>query len=344
MIPQSFRARSRQLRRAGLTAALALSALGCGDDGSPAVDAGEPDGSTPDAQLDANTEPAGDAGAGQDAGNDASLEVRCDDRCVPVTVEFAAQSGDTPVSCTAPITVGQRSQRIDDFRFYVSEVELIADDGSRTPLVLDDQVEKVGAPAYQVEQVALLDFEDATGTCKNGNPTTNSKIVGRAQPGTYTGIAFSLGVPEALNHLNAATAKAPLNLTALWWTWKIGYMFTLIELHPAADTSASDLFRVHLGSAGCSGDPSAGMVVCEQPNRARIELTGFDPSTQRVVLDLDGLLADIDVAARAEGDTPGCMAEPEDAECTAIHTNLGLDPSTGKAGTAAQRAFRVAEQ
>ena len=66
---------------------------------------------------------------------------------------------------------------------------------------------------WQYENVALLDFEDKTGGCRDvGTVETNAQVVGTVPEGDYTGLTFDLGVPFELNHIDASTAPSPLNV------------------------------------------------------------------------------------------------------------------------------------
>ena len=55
-------------------------------------------------------------------------------------------------------------------------------------------------------------------------------------------------------------------------------------------------WMLHFGSTGCKGDALIGEVVsCASPNRAPVTLAAFDSATQQVVLDLQALVAGIDL-------------------------------------------------
>ncbi|MBM4363292.1 MAG: metallo-mystery pair system four-Cys motif protein, partial [Deltaproteobacteria bacterium] len=142
-------------------------------------------------------------------------------------LKFRAKVGTQPFACdstymglgaTATVMAPQ------DFRFYIHEVRLIAAGGAQTPLALSADGK------WQTDQVALVDFETNTGTCTNGTTDTNDTVTGMATSGTYTGVVFKIGVPEALNHLNPAKAASPLNLTAMAWDWTYGYKFMKLDV------------------------------------------------------------------------------------------------------------------
>ena len=241
-----------------------------------------------------------------------------------VTVTFAAATADGPVHCaeTLPdIGVGPApTLRLDDFRFYVSEVTLLTGDGTEVPVVLTDD------GVWQSQGVALLDFEDG---CAGGTPQTNDSIHGSAElpAGTAVeGLCFTLGVPFALNHLDPVTQPSPLNASGMFWNWQGGYKFLRIDAVGDPDNRAVG-FNVHLGSTGCT---SAGATTppgteCRHPNRPRVCLSPFDPDQDRVVARLDRLLEDTDVTVNTPDTAPGCMSANADPECIAILPKLGLD-------------------
>src|SRR5690606_29644120 len=100
-----------------------------------------------------------------------------------VTINFGGQVGDAAVACGATFDeIGSASTSIElrDFRFYVSDVELIGAAGA-VPIVLDQ-----GSP-WQNERVALLDFEDGTGLCQDsGTAELNSIVTGTVPAGEYS--------------------------------------------------------------------------------------------------------------------------------------------------------------
>ena len=120
-----------------------------------------------------------------------------------------------------------------DFRFYVSDIALIDEDGNAVPLELEQDGK------WQYQNTALLDFEDGTNSCDNGTAEVNTTVVGTVPEGNYQGLQFTMGVPEDLNHEDAAIAPSPLNLTSMWWNWQGGYKFLRVELETEAISSVS---------------------------------------------------------------------------------------------------------
>ena len=252
-----------------------------------------------------------------------------------VTLTFLAEIAGEPFACGRTFAgIGTTSATIEpgDLRFYVSEVRLVRDDGSAEPVVLDTD------GRWQLDDVALLDFEDATGRCSfAGTPERNESVRGAAAPGEYVGVRFAIGVPFARNHGDAATAPPPLDETALFWNWNAGYKFLL---HDSFVQGSGNEFRMHLGSTRCDGDGRGNVTGCGNPNRVAVELTPFDPRRDAIVADLASLFAASDVEQNAAQTPPGCMGSPADDDCAAPFERLGL-PFGGRPG-GVQRLFAVA--
>ena len=235
-------------------------------------------------------------------------------------------------------TSGATAQPL-DFRLYVHDVKLLSSSGQTELKLADNDWQSAGA--------ALLDFEDASGTCKNGTPQTNGRLRGSAPPGDYTGIAFTVGVPEELNHDNPAQAPSPLNVTALHWNWNGGYKFMRLDMMVMPPDDGDDAgapmgipYNFHLGSTLCVGDaPSGEEVKCDNPNRPSVELGDFAPEEDSVLIDYAELVADDDLE-QDQGGRPGCMTFPGDPDCPAVLSKLGIDYESGQAD-GSQRVFRV---
>ncbi|MCX8071606.1 MAG: metallo-mystery pair system four-Cys motif protein [Candidatus Binatia bacterium] len=251
-----------------------------------------------------------------------------------VEIRFRGQVGDEPFQCGATYNgVGQGGSEFtpSDFRFYVSNVRLLTADAREVPVLLDQD------GIWQLEDVALIDFENKTSPCVNGTVLTNDTIRGRVAPGDYNGIRFVLGVPFRLNHGDASVAPPPLSLTAMFWSWQAGYKFLRVD-------TAFDNYRVHLGSTGCFYAQPGVVGGCARPNRAEIILRPFSLQHDAIVADLAALLENSDLNANVAGTPPGCMSDPGDSDCQAILQNLGVDFVTGLPVPALQKFFRVAPQ
>lgn len=272
-----------------------------------------------------------------------------------VDLKFAAMAGKQPVACgTAIPGLGMASQsaQLADLRFYVSGVALIRGDGKAVPV-------KLRASSFQLTRkagsVTLIDLENGKGGCsQEGTAATNADVRGTVPAGRYKGLRYTVGVPEALNHTDLSAAPAPLNLTAMGWSWQVGRKFLKIE---TTDPS----FMVHLGSTGCTGNPAGGAsVTCTSSNRVVVRMTSFDPSRQKVAVDVKALLAGSDLSGGMSSmgtmgmaAQPGmdmdtgaaCMSGPGETNCAPVFKALGIGWNTKSGGGAAspskQTVFRA---
>lgn len=269
-----------------------------------------------------------------------------------LALEFAAVSGSTPVKCGTAVTglgSGSIDAQIKDFRLYIANVNLVKSDGTLVPLTLsandDWNLSKDG------QSVSLIDLEDGTGSCSAGTAATNTTIRGTVPAGSYTGVQLSMGVPFALNHSDYATATKPLDVQAMAWSWQSGRKFAKIEVTDPAGTSGSwtaKTFNFHLGSTGCTGNPGSGETVsCKAPNRMTFTLSGFNPDTQKIAIDLKALLAGTDISRNAAG-AAGCMSGGTDPECLKVFEALAIDWKADGSGSgqmlnggAAQTLFKA---
>lgn len=275
-----------------------------------------------------------------------------DDGPQAVNLEFAAYAGSTPVKCGTAVTglgSGSVDAQIKDFRFYISAVKLVKADGSEVPLTLaanDDWNLTSGA-----DSVTLIDLEDGTGSCSAGTAATNAVLKGTVPAGDYVGVRMTMGVPYAMNHSDYAAATKPLDVQAMAWSWQSGRKFAKIEVtDPAGATGtwSSKTFNFHLGSTGCVGNPATGATVaCSTPNRMEFKFANFNPSSQKIAVDVKALLAGTDITVN-QAAAPGCMSGGTDPECVKVFEALAIDWKTDGTGTglplnggAAQTLFKA---
>jgi uncharacterized repeat protein (TIGR04052 family) len=238
-----------------------------------------------------------------------------------IRLRFQAKVGAEDLSCGKSYkAVGTTQSTITprDFRFYIHDVRLLAEDGQEVPLKLR-QDEK-----WQLDNLALLDFEDATGACGNGTPDKNDLVIGDVPAGhRFTGVKFILGVPFEKNHTDPSAAPAPLNLTALSWVWNAGRKFARLDF---SSTGAPRGYAIHLGSTACtpSENKNAAPNTCANPNLAVVELRGFNPAKDAIVADLGALLADSNVDAAGKM-MSGCMSGTQTPACGPLFLHLGLN-------------------
>ncbi len=244
----------------------------------------------------------------------------------PVTISFAAEMAGTPFTCEQAyegIGVTGSMVEVADFRVFVTNARLIGADGAETPIALDQD------GIWQVRNVALLDFEDATGTCVNGTPDMNTSLRGTVPVGDYTGFAFDIGVPFDLNHGDPTLAASPLNLTAMFWNWQGGYKFIKIELSSTGLPVTHDANRgwaLHLGSTGCASEARtvAPAAECANPNHVAVRFDSFDPAANTVIFDVAPVLAEANVDMNTPDTSPGCMSFLNDDDCVPVMSRLGL--------------------
>lgn len=225
-----------------------------------------------------------------------------------------------------------------DLKFYIHEVKLIKADGSKVDFSLTaDNI-------WQTSRVALLDFEDGTGTCVGGTKEKNTSIRGSVASGSYTGIEFKLGVPFDLNHLMNTSQAAPLNNSTMYWSWQSGYKFMKFEFN--ATDGAGTTNQLHLASNGCPSSNATGAnAACTYPNRPTISVTKasgiLSLSTDSIALDIKNLLNGTNSNITSGGSQILCHGSANTTTaCQTVLTNIGLVPSTGlSSGT--QTAFYV---
>lgn len=257
----------------------------------------------------------------------------CSEPTFPLEIRFQAMVGEQAFSCQSTYeNQGSANTEISftDFRFYLHNIRLVTDEGEEIPLTLDDD------NTWQQEHLALLDFEDGTGTCRNGSEQMHTTLVGHAPDRTFNELRFTIGVPFEDNHINPATADPPLTFTNMSWGWQGGYKFL------RADVSSSEYnFIFHLGSTGCEGT-IGDISGCSRLNRAEVTLTNFNPATDTIIVDAALLFESTNVSQNTQDSLSGCMSTQNDPDCAALFGNMGLNLETGHAESTAS-FFRVQE-
>lgn len=264
---------------------------------------------------------------------------------VTVSIPFAAEIGGKPFACSEVFSgLGSTKAEVQavDFRLFIHNAAMVKADGSLQPIALEQD------GIWQLGELALLDFEDATGFCANGTGGTNTTLRGTVPEGDYTGLAFTVGVPFEQNHQDPTLAAAPLNVTAMFWNWQGGYKFVRIDLVPTAMagmhmTEGADPgaghgdakgWFLHLGSTMCdAASKTAAPTACANENRIAVQLDGFDLGASKVVIDPAPVLAEADLMVNAPETSPGCMSFPKDADCMTVMGKLGLPYMDVPAGT-----------
>ncbi|MCE9598739.1 MAG: metallo-mystery pair system four-Cys motif protein [Spirochaetia bacterium] len=243
------------------------------------------------------------------------------------TIPLSLVSSSSQVRCGGTFSIGATSNiQPQDLRFFISDVSMILPGGQKVAVNLATD------GVWQYDNAALLDFEDATGTCAGGVRTsqTNTSIRLASTPSaTYQGIEFTLGLPQRLNQVNNATAPSPLNVSGMYWAWASGYKFTRIEF------VSGGTHQTHIGGSGTCTSPAA----CTKPMAATITVQpsgGFNPATQTLALDLNQMYS----GGYTAGTGVMCMPGSGTGACDAMIANIGLNATTG-ASTGSQIAFSV---
>jgi len=310
---------------------LPLSLGACGDDKDTHGDHGDGDS-------------GGEGGVGNEGDGDESIR--------SVALTFRPQVGDELFACGETYK-DQGSSNIEvtpqDFRFYVSDLRLIDEEGEEVPVELDNR------SPWQSKTVALLDFEDASSACKNGNSAMNATVTGKVPDRNYVGVVFSPAVPLDLNHEDPATLPDPLQAGGMTWGWLFGYKFLRAELAATAAPEQDEVPGVgvfHLGSTGCDnvspdGEGGAGgvgsavpnlgappTIECAQQNRAVIRLEeGFSVNDDVIVADIGAMMKTTDLSDSSQCHSGGLF-------CEGFFESVGLDFATGDQLNK-QTAFRV---
>lgn len=162
-----------------------------------------------------------------------------------------------------------------------------------------DKAQSLEPALYRSEQVALI-----------GADCTDGAWQVALQQGVKEGetLHFELGVPFALNHANPLTAKAPLNVSEMFWSWQLGHKFLRLD--------QVNGFSFHLGSTGCSSPSKLrpATQACKYPNRYKFSIENYQVD-KPVIFDLDALLNGVDKSQ-------SCMSDNANPSCQSLYSNL----------------------
>jgi uncharacterized repeat protein (TIGR04052 family) len=245
-----------------------------------------------------------------------------------VSIEFRVQVGGEPLACGVTYSnLGstQSTWEALEAKLYVHDPRLVRADGGEVPVVLEQD------GRWQLDRFALLDFDNSEGSCAPADVATNLAIRGTVPDEEYQGLRFEIGLPPESNHLDAATAPAPLNQPGMWWSWRGGYKFMRFD----GKTRGNAAYYLHLGASGCEGSVATGFA-CAAGNVPIVELAAFDVDRDAVTLDLAQVWAGVDLDRQIDNQTDfvqGCMSSAADPECPSVLAALGLGLDGTPTGT-----------
>ena len=225
-------------------------------------------------------------------------------------ITFRTQVHEAIVDCDGSIS-------IDHLAVYLHDFEILVDGSWRRADVNDERN----------RDVALLEFT----TCEEGG-ARKAVPIRSARMGSAQGLAFSVSVPDDLNHLQPTLASYPLNRTDMYWSWQQGYKFLSLE----GRTNDAPLV-LHLGSTGCKSPAPVRPPAepCSRPNRITFRHPDFSLDSHEIVIDLSEI-----VSLLAGTRCTGNYTQSE--VCTAVLDILGIDAETGRCGPdCGQRVFKV---
>lgn len=239
-----------------------------------------------------------------------------------ISIDFRANVGLVPFSCNQEYqNVGSTSAivRFQDLRFYVYNMGLTDSTGNTTLLDLDPG-------PFQGQNLALMDFEDGEWNCDGGTPERHMSVTGTVPFADYTGLAFTIGVPFELNHPQDPTSQgAPLDDATMFTGPLLGYYFFKLE---TTSVGEPDGYPAYITSTGCTVGPTGDTEDCTSPNRRTWVFNSFDPSENRVVIDLAALLSRNDLnnnSTTTSAETPaGCQSLTSDEDCQNLFISYGL--------------------
>jgi len=217
-----------------------------------------------------------------------------------------------------------------ELSFFLFNITLLDVDGGRFPM---EVLSRAGEP----RALAKVSLNNTQGQATI--PLRYTSSLGTAKP-AFNGIEFVVGVPAALNHGNPLSATAPLNDTAMLWSWQQGYKFFRMDTAGSNAAGVSTKSAFHLGSTGCVS-PSAlrpPAEPCAHHNRVTIRLTGFNPVREGVAVEASAL-----TSLFPQQPAFNCtMHYAMDKNCSALLEAFGLNVATGQCVNqcASQKVFR----
>jgi uncharacterized repeat protein (TIGR04052 family) len=243
-----------------------------------------------------------------------------------IEIPFDAVIDGRPWSCNETFMLGTPAVPVQPshLQLFVYDVTAVDENGEASLIRLRDG-EWQGNFEDPNHNIALLNWDDATGNCEGtSDPETNKVITGFVpEDREFVGLSFRIGVPTELNHLDAGLAPPPLNRPGMWWSWKDGHMLLRAEFDTPAhdgkrpqtadDTSQPSGWALWLAEAGYGPQectPSGDSYSCANSFQPRVELGTFAVGDDSVLLDFSALLEGVDMN-RTEFDEWPADDEPD---------------------------------
>lgn len=228
---------------------------------------------------------------------------------LPVRFKFAEDS----MKCEQSITIDSQPWRVNHLAFFVSNMAVKApgsDSWQSITFIAND---------WQTEGTSLQWFNSNCDV--DGNTSSNQSLAINDPQGLWhnaSEVKFELAVPFAENHQNPLTQPSPLNISEMFWSWRLGHKFLRLDLQ--ADSVAEPRsWSYHLGSVGCQSASSmrAPAEPCSIPNRFEMVL---QKTTKHNALSFNllELLKNVDPAAMRS-----CMFQQvKEVACVQLANNL----------------------
>lgn len=275
-----------------------------------------------------------------------------------INLNFVAEINGEPFKCGktySSVGINNSEMVPTDLRLYISDIELLNSRGEWIKSSIEED------NIWQNSDVVMLDFEDATGPCRNGSSGTNKIAKIKSPNEQYKGIRFLIGVPFTANHADPTIAYAPLSTTALFWNWQNGYRFIKFDARTNingighqinrstsntshgsnVNHSSASGFSLHIGSTECaSNSTTTTPKSCKNSNRIKVEFPSFNFDKNVLVIDIGKVLKNTDVTINTPQTSPGCMSFSNDPDCVETMNALGL-PYQGKAATGKQQLISI---
>ncbi|MGQ0699194.1 MAG: MbnP family protein [Panacagrimonas sp.] len=185
---------------------------------------------------------------------------------VPVFIEVSHTAGDAALRLTEPLSTSAGSISVASLRYYLGQLRLRREDGVWFE-----------SGAYRSEAGDYVLVDEAV-------PESRRFEAFRVPPGQYDALEFQLGI-DATRNEGGAQSGALDPAKGMYWTWKTGFIFFLVEGNLSSGSGARQDLTWHVG-----GDSSLRRTV----RLPLPDLTFGAASTLHLQADLEQLFRDID--------------------------------------------------